>query len=185
MGLGGVMFFGTQMDYPNKVGIDFVFMVLANPILWIIALCGMIKILQKGVYDDNQVALIATLLITIAVAPLFALWRPVISILPFVAYFGAVYIIRFFPYNTYRNTLLFFVVLVLLYGFIVETKDKLAQMLWEMMPNGKLTKDEYRHMDYNPFSRMIFGGSIQFKGGGYVDQLGAGYILNETIMVVN
>lgn len=190
--LSGIFYYGNQSDYPIKLGVDYVFFVLANPMLWFLAGLAMIVILfymlfvnfksdDTGIFNTNHLSLIFAVVFTLAISPLYALWRPVISILPFVAYFAALHIQKFFMLKRYRNAFIFIVVLILLCWFIYETKDQLAQMLWEMMPNGKLSTYDYRPMEYKPFAKMIFGASISYKVYGYTDQWGNNYEGPETM----
>jgi len=160
--------FGFELDYPSSIPILYIFTVFASSLIWVFAGSYIVEFWKS--MDKTHRTLVLFSIFMIAASPLFALSRLVLSTLPFVSYFAAMFVknTKLVPNNTIRYILISAVIILLLMHFIAITNNKMAQMLWEMLPQGKEKESDYRHIDPMPFARMMYGDNAEFRVSGYV-----------------
>lgn len=175
---------GIDLDYSSKISLGFVLTMYINQLIWIFALIYML--FEYGNVSESLKRLMLMVVLIFLSSPLIALWRPIFSILPILAFFAALFVVRggfhsggIFHSKAMGLLFLIIVFILLLVYFTNTTKDILGQMLWEMLPD-KI--DNPRSLDPKPFINMIYGDDVVYRVTGHISSLdGSTYEAEEII----
>jgi len=164
-GLFGVYIINTFTDmfgeYVYDVTLEYLLRNFAASVIWGFAACGVFLLVLKS----KQLSLVLVAGVIMAISPLFILWRPLISILPLVAYFAALWVTLLIESRKYSlNDYIFIIILisavaVLMVWFITtSTAGFMNAMLWEMEAEDGLVDGLPRVVNSTIVRDMYFGG---------------------------
>jgi len=147
-------------DYIYVISLDYVFMYFVHPVFWIMAGISAIFLLHT-----EQKQLVFMSFIVGVVSPAFVLWRPLISILPLVAYFSAIVLSKYtivYNYPKFKNIILpilacLFIVLCVVF-VSSNTTMFMNAMLWEMEAEPGILDVFPRSINSSIMRDMYFGG---------------------------
>jgi len=155
--------------YPIPMGLDYVFSKFLFPAFWFLVLAYII-FWRKELSDIDRTFFVFTMMVFL-ISSFSALWRPLISVLPFLIYF----VVKFFKemrdgaVKTKQRGVYYAVVTVtiafLFIYFYYITSYALSSMLGEMIPG--VFPFTYRDMDPNPLLRMLGGSASDLSKFNY------------------
>jgi len=150
-------------EYFFKVDLAYVLDMFAPLAVWIILPFGML-VCYIGKDEGERFLIGVTLAMAIA-SPLFVLWRPLISLLPLVAYFVGKFIVGFLgSYDDFiwNNAIrpIFVIALMIGLGAFTSyvTNEFMGSMLWEMEAQEGISPELPRSLNSTIFRDMYFEG---------------------------